>query len=117
MNLSFKDFVKRFNEPIVEEAELTLKGSQEYFILQKHGKVIDLYKGEMAEYLEDPSYKREAENIVQLFQNNETGKVAFIHEHRNPQGVKLIKHMKDINTLLDYIDFDIVVEVTYEKKK
>ena len=41
----------------------------------------------MAEYLEDPSYKREAENIVQLFQNNETGKVAFIHEHRNPHRI------------------------------
>jgi hypothetical protein len=121
MSLSFEEFSKRFNDPLVEDAELSIKDSRDFFVLLKHEGVIDLYHGVAREYLEDPSYKNPADltdKVVQPLQSAQSGlATAFFHDRQISHEVKLVKHLKNIESLVDYIDFNRVVGVTYGEKK
>lgn len=104
-------FLEKFNNLEVESAELKMKSSPYYYIVQKSKGKADLYLDREVEYQEDPvDFEKEGSMLIP----NKVG-VFTLRRHHAKKEAELVKHMENIEDIKKYVDFEDISEVIYER--
>ncbi len=122
MAVKIDEFIGRFKEKEVQSAEIRLTDTLDYYIVQKHDGKVDLYTDREMEYKDDLPLRKSKEVIGQeepMGITTEFGSIRglfSITKHPHRKEAELVKHLKNIEDIGRYIDFESVSEVIYEKK-
>ena len=112
MLVEIGDFLEKFSSLEVESAELKMKSSPYYYIVQKYKGKVDLYLDREVDYLEEPvDLEKEGSMLIP----NKLG-VFTLRRYHAKKEVELVKHMKNIEDIKKYVDFKDISEVIYESK-
>ena len=115
-----EEFIEKFKGEKIKGAEIKLGDSLDYYIVQKHGKKTDLYIDKEVEHPEDPPVRTEdvmvqPEPIGGTTEFGTSRGLLTVTRYPHKKEAELVKHMKDIEDIKKYIDFEKVSEVIYEK--
>lgn len=121
MSVEVGTFLEKFKDAGIESAEIKITDSPYYYIVQKEDEKAELYRDREVEYPEEP-VNTEEEGIMMppdtfgVTQLNQSVGVFTLKKHHDKKKAELVKVLKDIDTIKEYIEFENVSEIIYEKK-